>query len=108
MTDLAATRRPGGGFCARTVPAGAAGSCLVPTTMMPKWSGITIRASSATVLPIRVGTRGWAPSQAWRSATAAGAKAAVPIATAATAIHPLPRGANPLPRTVGGAGDIGS
>src|SRR5437879_8268268 len=97
MIDLASTRRPGGGFCARMVPAGATGSGLVPLTMRPKWSGTTSGPASARLLPIRFGTHGWAPSHARRS-TAASARDTAAIAAAATAIHtPLLRPACPHP-----------
>src|SRR5438309_7310809 len=97
MIDLASTRRPGGGFCARMVPAGATGSGLVPLTMRPKRSGTTSGPASARLLPIRFGTHGWAPSHARRS-TAASARDTAAIAAAATAIHtPLLRPACPHP-----------
>src|SRR5438309_3438895 len=104
MIDLASTRRPAGGFWARMVPGGAAGSGLVPLTMRPKWSGTTSGPASARLFPIRFGTRGWAPSHARRSATAAGTRDAAAIAATATHIR-LPRPACPHP--IRGAARIG-
>src|SRR2546428_3360275 len=100
MIDRARTRRPGGGFCARMVPAGAAGSSLVPLTMRPKWIGITNGAASARVFPIRFGTRGWPPSHARPSTTAPAAREAAAITAAATPSH--------LPLLRGGTGGVGS